>query len=56
MNVPESYSPLTATTLRDRFGGFEQVVSSVGAHVSPWLIREIGDGNLKLGFVVTGKE
>nr|WP_284041472.1 S-methyl-5-thioribose kinase [Halomonas olivaria] len=41
-------------TLAQRLGGVNEVVDRVGGDPSVWDIREVGDGNLNLVFIVTG--
>ena len=46
------YSPLTAETLPARLGGVEAVTARLGADTGAWRVREVGDGNLNLVFIV----
>jgi 5-methylthioribose kinase len=46
------YSPLTAETLPARLCGVEAVAARLGADARAWRVREVGDGNLNLVFIV----
>jgi len=47
------YSPLTADTLGARLGGVRAVTDRLGTDTAQWQVREVGDGNLNLVFIVT---
>lgn len=47
------YEPLTSDTLPGRLGRLREVVSLVGPS-DRWRVREVGDGNLNLVFIVEG--
>lgn len=51
--VAQDYSPLSPATLPDRLGGLAILRDRVGPAGS-WQVREVGDGNLNLVFIVTG--
>ncbi|AZL59148.1 S-methyl-5-thioribose kinase [Tabrizicola piscis] len=51
--VAHDYSPLSPATLPDRLGGLAVLGDRVGPADS-WQVREVGDGNLNLVFIVTG--
>ena len=48
------YKALDTGTLAARLGGIEAVSSRVGSDPGGWEVREVGDGNLNLVFIVTG--
>jgi 5-methylthioribose kinase len=48
------YNPLTPETLGARLGGVDAVAQRVGADASLWTVKEVGDGNLNLVFIVEG--
>ncbi|WP_249977748.1 S-methyl-5-thioribose kinase [Vreelandella olivaria] len=50
----QPYQALDVDTLAQRLGGVNEVVDRVGGDPSVWDIREVGDGNLNLVFIVTG--
>ncbi len=47
------YEPLTTATLPHRLGGLHALTSKAG-DPSRWSVREVGDGNLNLVFIVEG--
>ena len=49
------YAPLTPQTLAARLGGIEAVRSRAG-DPSAWTVREVGDGNLNLVFIIDGPD
>ena len=51
---PAAYVPLDPHTLPARLGEVEAVTSRLGADATRWRVREVGDGNLNLVFVVEG--
>ncbi len=48
------YEALSVDTLATRLGDVHEVASRVGGDSASWEIREVGDGNLNLVFIVTG--
>ncbi len=46
------YQPFTAETLRARLGGVAAVTDRLGRDTAAWRVREVGDGNLNLVFIV----
>lgn len=48
------YAALTEDTLQDRIGRIAPVAKRLGGDPSGWGVREVGDGNLNLVFIVTG--
>ena len=53
MMIPPDYAPFTADTLRDRLSGVAAVTDRLGTDTVTWTVREVGDGNLNLVFIVT---
>ncbi len=49
------FKAMTVETLPQRLGGVAAVRSRVGADPAGWSVREVGDGNLNLVFIVTGE-
>lgn len=49
-----SFEALTAETLPARLGGTESLVARIGSDTAKWKVREVGDGNLNLVFIVEG--
>ncbi|MEW9807562.1 S-methyl-5-thioribose kinase [Mesorhizobium sp. ZMM04-5] len=56
MNGSEAFEALTVETLPARLGGVAALSSRIGADASAWKVREVGDGNLNLVFIVEGGE
>lgn len=50
----QTYQPLTTESLAARIGAIEVVAAQVGSDTSRWTVREVGDGNLNLVFIVDG--
>lgn len=50
----DGYAPLSVETLGARLGGLPDVADRIGGTPSEWQVREVGDGNLNLVFVVRG--
>ena len=48
------FEALSAETLPDRLGGNTALKEKIGADTSRWSVKEVGDGNLNLVFIVTG--
>ena len=49
-----TFEPLTVETLAARLATVEAVAGRVGGDGSAWTVREVGDGNLNLVFIVEG--
>lgn len=49
-----AFNALTVETLPGRLGELASVRDRVGADLSAWSVKEVGDGNLNLVFIVTG--
>lgn len=56
MSKSGAFEALTIETLPARLGGVEALSSRIGADASAWKVREVGDGNLNLVFIVEGGE
>jgi len=54
MKQAAAFEALTAETLPSRFGGTEALTSRIGTDTAGWRVREVGDGNLNLVFIVEG--
>ncbi|MER8428374.1 S-methyl-5-thioribose kinase [Mesorhizobium sp. M1403] len=52
----QGYSKLTAQTLQQRLMDVPNVMDQVGSENDVWTVREIGDGNLNLVFIVEGSK
>ncbi len=52
MVASDAYQPLTPESLPDRLGQLEAVTSRLGSEFKKWNVREVGDGNLNLVFIV----
>src|SRR5690606_22447968 len=51
-----AFKPLTVETLPARLGPIAAVAERVGGSPSAWKVREVGDGNLNLVFIVEGEK
>jgi 5-methylthioribose kinase len=49
----QTYAPLTPETLAQRLGSLPELAERVGPADS-WTVKEVGDGNLNLVFIVSG--
>lgn len=56
MTKPAAFEALTAETLPQRLGRTEALTSRIGAQAAGWKVREVGDGNLNLVFIVEGNK
>ncbi|WFE91213.1 S-methyl-5-thioribose kinase [Roseibium porphyridii] len=56
MDTPDQYRPLTPETLGARLASIDAVAKRVGSDPALWTVREVGDGNLNLVFIVEGPE
>ncbi len=50
--VNNDYQPLEVSTLPDRLGSIDAVTLRLGDDPSVWRVKEVGDGNLNLVFIV----
>ncbi len=48
------YQALTVDSLPTRLGGISDIAVHIGADPSHWTVKEVGDGNLNLVFIVSG--
>jgi len=56
MNTPDLYRPLTPEELGPRLAAVPAIAGRIGVDPSRWTVREVGDGNLNLVFIVEGPE
>lgn len=54
MTKSEPFEALTPETLPTRLGGLPVLTARLGADPGAWAVREVGDGNLNLVFIVEG--
>jgi 5-methylthioribose kinase len=54
MNSIAPFQPLTVEALPSRLGELEILASKLGPDSTTWTVREVGDGNLNLVFIVEG--
>ncbi len=54
MTENNNYEALTADSLPTRLGELPPLLERVGSPISGWTVREVGDGNLNLVFIVDG--
>ncbi|MEM5581489.1 S-methyl-5-thioribose kinase [Roseibium sp. AS2] len=54
MNTPDLYRPLTPEELGGRLSAVPVVAARVGEDPARWTVKEVGDGNLNLVFIVEG--
>jgi len=52
--LSNNYKPLSPESLGQRLGDLDVMNKAVGANVDAWTVREVGDGNLNLVFIVEG--
>lgn len=52
--MSNNYKPLSPETLGQRLGELDVMKKVVGSNVDGWTVREVGDGNLNLVFIVEG--
>ena len=50
------FEALSVETLSTRLGTNEALCAKIGQDTSAWKVREVGDGNLNLVFIVEGTE
>lgn len=56
MTQTASFEALTVESLPGRLGGVTALCERIGQDPSAWQVREVGDGNLNLVFIVEGGE
>ena len=54
INTPEGYRVLDDRSVAEHLGGVPAIRSRLGGDPGAWQVREVGDGNLNLVFIVTG--
>lgn len=54
MTSNQSYKALTVETLAERLSAVAEVMEHVGGDATEWSVKEVGDGNLNLVFIVAG--
>jgi 5-methylthioribose kinase len=54
ITTPEGYRALDDTSVAAYLGGVPAIRSRLGGDPDAWQVREVGDGNLNLVFIVTG--
>lgn len=54
MTSYKNFVPLTPESLPSRLASLEALGEKVGEHSNTWKVREVGDGNLNLVFIVDG--
>ena len=54
LKTPEGYAPQSAATLAAYLSRIPQVSGRLGGQPDTWQVREVGDGNLNLVFIVKG--
>lgn len=54
--TPHDYEALSVETLPGRLVGVADLSTRVGADPASWSVKEVGDGNLNLVFIVTGPQ
>ena len=52
----DTYQPLTVESLPRRLGPVPEVARRIGGDPAHWSVREVGDGNLNLVFIVSGTD
>jgi 5-methylthioribose kinase len=54
-DAPSRFTPLTTESLGSRLGGVSALAARIGGDAESWKVREVGDGNLNLVFIVEGE-
>lgn len=54
MDMTKNYEELSVDTIPSRLGAIEEVVKRLGMDTENWRVKEVGDGNLNLVFIVEG--
>ena len=54
MAAKQAYEPLSSESLGTRLSGITLLSEKVGPDPAAWQVREVGDGNLNLVFIVEG--
>ena len=50
--IDDKYEPLTIQNLPKRLMAVRELTDQIGQNVDAWEVKEVGDGNLNLVFVV----
>ena len=56
VEVANPYRALTPETVPDYLAAYPDLVKRLGGKKNEWHVKEVGDGNLNLVFIVTGPE
>jgi len=56
LDVPAGYEPLSEHTIPTFLAGIPGLADRLGGRPSDWAVREVGDGNLNLVFLVDGPD
>ena len=54
LSAPPNYRPLNSKSLTEYLADLEEVRPRLGGKPEQWIVREVGDGNLNLVFIVEG--
>jgi len=54
--MPPNYRPLDETSLADYLAAQAELAARLGGRAEDWRVREVGDGNLNLVFIVEGPD
>jgi 5-methylthioribose kinase len=52
MDMTKRYEELSVETIPSRLGAIEEITNRLGAVTTKWRVKEVGDGNLNLVFIV----
>ncbi|WP_127144393.1 S-methyl-5-thioribose kinase [Pelagibacterium montanilacus] len=56
MTDTPAFEPLSIETLPERLGAVTALTDRIGTDTAAWSVREVGDGNLNLVFIVDGSD
>ena len=54
--MDDKYTPLTIESLPQRLGVVSAITDQIGVEIRNWEVKEVGDGNLNLVFIVKGRK
>lgn len=54
MDMTKKYKELSIDTIPSRLAAIEEIVNRIGADTENWQVKEVGDGNLNLVFILEG--
>ncbi|MDN3718166.1 hypothetical protein QW131_00385 [Roseibium salinum] len=54
MDNPDQYRPLSPEELAERLSTVPAIAGRIGSDPAGWQVKEVGDGNLNLVFIVRG--